>query len=80
MSDTTKTLQVNITGTANSGKTTLAQAIEDLCKAHGVDVVFNDKETAPWAPRKELVNLAGKVTVVITETQAPRPSLWPQQN
>jgi len=73
--NTTKTLHVNIGGTANTGKTTLAQAIENLCKQHGVEVIVNDGIDGDYGKRRELINLAGKVTVVVSTTQLHRRSL-----
>ncbi len=73
--NTTKTLHVSIGGTAGAGKTTLAQAIESLCKQHGVEVIVNDGMDGDYGKRRALANLAGKVTVVVSTTQLHRKSL-----
>lgn len=70
--NTTKALHVNITATAGAGKTTLAQAIEALCKQHGVEVIVNDGMDGDYGKQRELSNLAGKVTVAVTTTQMHR--------
>jgi Ni2+-binding GTPase involved in maturation of urease and hydrogenase len=70
-----KTLHVNILGTTGVGKTTLAQAIESLCKQHGVDVSVSDGTDGDYDKQRSLANLAGKVSVAVMTTQVCRKSL-----
>lgn len=75
MNNTTKPLHVTISGYTGSGKTTLAQAIEKLCQEHGIEVIINRETDGDYHKQKNLANLAGKVTVVVTTNQLNRLSL-----
>ncbi len=70
-----KTLHVTILGTTATGKTTLAQAIEALCKQHNVDVSVSDGTDGDYDKKRDLSNLSGKIKVEVTTKQMLRINL-----
>lgn len=72
-----KTIEIRITGSAGSGKTTVAALIEAALKDHGVEVcnldpdsppILNDPGQRGWLPGA----VAEKVSVVIETVQIKR--------
>lgn len=61
MSNDKKTLLIAIVGPTGSGKTALAQLIEDTLQRHGIECAIQDEDTDPVTL---VANKAGRITTL----------------